>query len=171
MRNKDQQSDHIYYTLLWQVLWLPVPFTSLSTVCSTAEPKPFCWAKRHDLSFLHRISTCRATYWALVELLYEHTHRCNSTSTHCVTLHIKIRWRLSLLDSGKWFCSWKCGQFSEASKRHNTAVHLLGKIIMNMIWLLFPVSDWQFIMIGPGDLLLVVYVVPVSVLLGLQKSK
>jgi hypothetical protein len=97
------------------VLWLPVPFTSLSTVCSTAEPKPFCWAKRHDLSFLHRISTCRATYWALVELLYEHTK----------------------------------------------SVHLVGKIVKNMIWLLFPLSDWQFIMIGPSDLLLVVYVVPV----------
>ncbi len=72
------------------MLWLPVPFTSLSTVCSTAEPKPFCWAKQHDFTSLHRILTCRATYWALVELLYEHVHRCNSTSTQYVMDHMDI---------------------------------------------------------------------------------
>jgi hypothetical protein len=30
IRNREQQSDHNYYTLLWQVLDFAVPFTSLS---------------------------------------------------------------------------------------------------------------------------------------------
>jgi len=33
MRNREQHSDHIYYTLLWQVLGLAVHFTSLSKLC------------------------------------------------------------------------------------------------------------------------------------------
>ncbi len=41
----EQQSDHIYYTLLWRVLGCTVPFTSLNKLCTTGLPKPFCWAK------------------------------------------------------------------------------------------------------------------------------
>jgi hypothetical protein len=40
--NREQQLDHIYYTLLWQVLGFAVPFTSLSKLCKNAGPKPFC---------------------------------------------------------------------------------------------------------------------------------
>jgi hypothetical protein len=38
----EQQSNHIYYTLLWQVLGFAAPFTSLSKPCKNAGPKPFC---------------------------------------------------------------------------------------------------------------------------------
>ncbi len=55
------------------------------------------------------------------------------------------------------FCSCVYGRFAEAGKRRITAVHLLEKSAINMIWLLLiPVSDWSIIMIGPGGLLLVV---------------
>jgi hypothetical protein len=37
----ERQSNHIYYTLLWQVLGFAVPFTSLSKACKNAGPKPF----------------------------------------------------------------------------------------------------------------------------------
>jgi len=40
-----KESDHIYYTLLWQVLGFAVPFTSLSKLCKYAGLKPFCGAK------------------------------------------------------------------------------------------------------------------------------
>jgi hypothetical protein len=32
-RSRDRQSDHIYYTLLWQVQSFAAPFTSLSKLC------------------------------------------------------------------------------------------------------------------------------------------
>jgi hypothetical protein len=41
-------------------------------------------------------------------------------------------------------------------KRHNEVVYLPQKSVINMIWLLLPVSDWPIIMIDPGGLLLVV---------------
>jgi hypothetical protein len=41
-RNMEQQLNHIYYTLLWQVLGFAVPFTSLSKPFKNAGPKPFC---------------------------------------------------------------------------------------------------------------------------------
>ncbi len=45
IRNREHQSDHIYYTLLRQVLGFVVPFTSISKLCKNAGPKPFCWTK------------------------------------------------------------------------------------------------------------------------------
>jgi hypothetical protein len=39
---KEQQSDHIYYALLRQVLSFAVYFTSLSKLYKNAGPKPFC---------------------------------------------------------------------------------------------------------------------------------
>jgi hypothetical protein len=55
------------------------------------------------------------------------------------------------------------------------AVHQWQKsVIINLIWLLLSVSDWPFMMIGPGGLLVVVshpFTVSVSVLwVGLQKK-
>jgi hypothetical protein len=44
-------------------------------------------------------------------------------------------------------------QFAEAGKKHNKAVHLLEKSVINMIQLLLPVFDWPIIMFGPGGLL------------------
>jgi hypothetical protein len=41
-------------------------------------------------------------------------------------------------------------------KRRNKAVHLQEKSVINTLWLLLPVFDWAFVMIGPGGLLLVV---------------
>jgi hypothetical protein len=38
----EQQSNHIYYTLLWQVLGFAVPFTSLSKLCKMLGQNPFC---------------------------------------------------------------------------------------------------------------------------------
>jgi hypothetical protein len=56
-----------------------------------------------------------------------------------------------------------------------SAQQLPEKSVINMLWLLIPVSDWPFIMIGPGGLVLVVsslFAVPVLVLwVGLEKSK
>jgi hypothetical protein len=41
IRNREQQSDHIYYTLLRQVLGFGVLLTRLSNLCKKAGPKPF----------------------------------------------------------------------------------------------------------------------------------
>jgi hypothetical protein len=45
IRKKEQQSDHIYCTLLWLVLGFAVPYTSLSKLYKNAGPNPFCLAK------------------------------------------------------------------------------------------------------------------------------
>jgi hypothetical protein len=45
MSNREQQSDHIYYTLLWQVLGFALLYTRLSKLCRNAGQKPFCQAK------------------------------------------------------------------------------------------------------------------------------
>ncbi len=70
MRNREQQSYHIYYTLFWQVLGFAVPFTSLSKLCQNAQPKPFCWAKTACFNFyssnfnlqIHTLSTTGAAW-------------------------------------------------------------------------------------------------------------
>ncbi len=67
-------------------------------------------------------------------------------------------------------------QFAEAGKRQSKASQQLPeKSVINMLWLLIPVSDWPIIMIGPGGLVLVVSplsAVPVLVSwVGLEKSK
>jgi hypothetical protein len=41
IKNREQQSDHIYYTLLGQVLGFDVLLTRLRRVCKGAGPKPF----------------------------------------------------------------------------------------------------------------------------------
>ncbi len=43
-QKQEQQSDHIYYTLLCEVLCFAA-CTSLSKSCKNAKPKPFLWAK------------------------------------------------------------------------------------------------------------------------------
>jgi hypothetical protein len=52
-------------------------------------------------------------------------------------------------------------------------VHLLEKIVMNLIWLPPFVFDWPFVMVGLGGLLLVVphlFAIPILVLwVGLEK--
>jgi hypothetical protein len=45
IRNREQQSDHIYYTLLWQVSGFAMLLTRLSNQCKHAGSKPFWWAK------------------------------------------------------------------------------------------------------------------------------
>ncbi len=45
----------------------------------------------------------------------------------------------------------------EAGKRHSKMSTWHKKKAINMIWLLFPIYDWPFIMIGRGLLLLVVF--------------
>jgi hypothetical protein len=48
MRNREQQSYHIYFTFLWQVLGLAVPFTSLSKLCQNAHSQDnFVEPKQH----------------------------------------------------------------------------------------------------------------------------
>ncbi len=65
IRNREQQSDHIYYTLLWLVLDLTVPFSSHNKLCKTLGQYHFVEPNRHVLAFLHPILICRITYWAL----------------------------------------------------------------------------------------------------------
>jgi hypothetical protein len=60
--NREQQSDHIYYTLLWQVSGFAVPFTSLSKLCKNAGPKPFCRAKPTCLNFSSSNFNLQVTY-------------------------------------------------------------------------------------------------------------
>jgi hypothetical protein len=45
MTNREQLSDHIYYTLLLQMSGFAVPFTSLSKLYKSAGPKLLCWSK------------------------------------------------------------------------------------------------------------------------------
>ncbi len=40
--NKEQQSDHIYYTLFWQVLGITCPSPASDTQCQDARQKLFC---------------------------------------------------------------------------------------------------------------------------------
>jgi hypothetical protein len=49
-----------------------------------------------------------------------------------------------------------CTGLGVAGERHNRAVHLQKKSVINVIWLLLSVSDWSIIIIGPGGLLLLV---------------
>jgi hypothetical protein len=53
IRNREQQSNHIYYTLLWQVLGFAVPFTSLSKPCKMLGQEPFAKPNEQVLTFLH----------------------------------------------------------------------------------------------------------------------
>jgi hypothetical protein len=56
-----------------------------------------------------------------------------------------------------------------AGERQSNIVHVREKRVKKMIWLLFIVSDWPIILIGPGGLLLVIpylSAVPVSVFMG-----
>jgi hypothetical protein len=41
IRNTEQQSGHIYYTLFLQVYSIAGPLTSHSKLCNYAQPKPF----------------------------------------------------------------------------------------------------------------------------------
>ncbi len=56
--------------------------------------------------------------------------------------------------------SWNWGKkkhwFAEDGERCRKAYHLREKSVINMIWLLLPVSDWPIIMISPSGWLLVV---------------
>jgi hypothetical protein len=56
----------------------------------------------------------------------------------------------------KWFWRSIFAQKAKLGKMCITAVNLLENVIINMIWLLLPVSDWPVLMICPGGLLLVV---------------
>ncbi len=52
IRNREQQLDHVYYTLLWQLLgFAMMPFTSLSKLCKNAGPKIFCLSKLARFDF------------------------------------------------------------------------------------------------------------------------
>jgi hypothetical protein len=56
IRNRDQQPQHIYYTLLWQLLLgFAGPFTSLSKLCKNAGQNYFAEPNYHVLIFLHPI--------------------------------------------------------------------------------------------------------------------
>jgi len=73
-------------------------------------------------------------------------------------LHITIGWRkvkTCQYGSRKWFWPSTFAQTAKPGKICITAVNLLENVI-NMIWLLLPVSDWPILMIAPGGLLLVV---------------
>jgi hypothetical protein len=60
----EQQSEHIYYTLLCQVLCFAA-CASLSKSCKNAKAKNhFSEPSQHDVTCLHPILICRVTYWA-----------------------------------------------------------------------------------------------------------
>jgi len=72
-----------------------------------------------------------------------------------VTLHISIGWRKDktcLFVSTKWF--WPSIIAHLLEDGDGTAK--LCTYVINIIWLLIPVSDWSIIMISLGDLLLLV---------------
>jgi hypothetical protein len=57
----------------------------------------------------------------------------------------------------------KCNKFDLTADVH---YFWLEKCVINLIWLMFPISDWSIIIIGPGGLQLVVshlFAVPVLV--------
>jgi hypothetical protein len=62
----EQQSDHIYYTLLWQVLCFAACTSLLSKSCKNAKPKTISLSQpsQHDFTCFHPILICRVTYWA-----------------------------------------------------------------------------------------------------------
>jgi hypothetical protein len=70
IRNREQQSDHIYYSLLWQVVSFAMPFPSLNKLCKNAGPKPFCWLEQACFVFSssnfnmqgHILSTSRVAF-------------------------------------------------------------------------------------------------------------
>jgi hypothetical protein len=59
IRNREYQLDHIYYTLLWQVLGFVVSFTSLPNYAKMVSQNHLV---EHILTFLHPIPICRVTY-------------------------------------------------------------------------------------------------------------
>jgi hypothetical protein len=77
----------------------------------------------------------------------------NCTKTSSVVLSmwpctLKIGWRkvnTCRFGSAKWFCPRSFVQFAEASKRCSKAVHLPEKSVIDMIWVLFLVSDWPMV--------------------------
>jgi hypothetical protein len=74
-----------------------------------------------------------------------------------MTLEIKIEWKKSKyvsLAQQNGFCTLH--NFAEAGKRQSQGYHFPEKTVMNMIWLLFPISELPIVMIGPGGFLLVV---------------
>jgi hypothetical protein len=76
IRNREQQLDHIYYTLLWPVKISAAPFTSLSKLCKYTRGKLVSCAKPACFDFLHSILMCRVTYSAQLGMLLEHHYWC-----------------------------------------------------------------------------------------------
>jgi hypothetical protein len=62
IRNREQQSDHIYYTLLQQMFGFAVPFTSLSKLCKNVGQTHSSEPSRNVLTSLHPILICKVTY-------------------------------------------------------------------------------------------------------------
>jgi hypothetical protein len=65
IRNKEHQSDPIYYTFHWA----HVRFCCSAYCAKMLHQNHFAEPTQHVLTFLHPILICRITYWALVELL------------------------------------------------------------------------------------------------------
>jgi hypothetical protein len=78
----NQNLEHIYYTLLWQVLGFAMPFTSLSKLCKNTGPNR------------HPIWLCNVRYWAPVELLL-HLHLSATGNISC--LSVQSFWKLCCL--------------------------------------------------------------------------
>ncbi len=105
------------------------------------------------------------------QISHQNRHRF-SAILFCLSIHAPLRASLAMLIM--WPCTLKLdeekskhvdfalqngfGQHfcTEADISHNKVVVLLEKVLIDMIWLVLPISDWPIIMIGPGTLLLVV---------------
>ncbi len=71
------ESDHIFITLLWQVMGFVVPFTSSSKQGKIAGPKSLCWARPTCFDFSSsNFQFAESHTRALVELLWGRGFEC-----------------------------------------------------------------------------------------------
>ncbi len=69
IENTEQQSDHIYCTLVLEVHTVLLLLLR-ATACNYAEPKPISWAKPAHFHFSSSNFNLRVTYWAPLEMLF-----------------------------------------------------------------------------------------------------
>ncbi len=70
IRNTEQQSDHIYYTLFWRCTALLRVVRATVTCAMMLSQNHFPESNGYKLDFLHSFVVCRmTTYWAPLEML------------------------------------------------------------------------------------------------------
>ncbi len=110
------------------------------------------------------VTLCSAMYWP-----HHLVHKCKAQSHFYCSVVDEEKWKHAQISSAKWFGPRDFAGLVRLVK----VMHLPEKSVINIIWLLFPVSHWSIIMIGDGELLLIVsHLFAVSVfILGLRLKK